>query len=54
MASFLNNEIGFLGISEIIEKSMYSMDFLGVPTLEDYVNTDLETRIKAKEIINNG
>ena len=54
VASFLKNEIGFLEISEVIEKSMYTMDFLAVPTLEDYVNTDKETRIKAKEIINNG
>ena len=54
VASFLQNEIGFLEISEVIEKSMYRMDFLATPTLEDYVNTDIETRIKAKEFIHNG
>ena len=50
--AFLKDEIGFLEISEVIEQSMGSIDFLNHPTLEDYVSTDIETRIKAKEIIN--
>ena len=50
--AFLKNEIGFLAISEVIEKSMESIDFLLDPDLNDFVNTDIETRIKAKEIIN--
>ncbi len=50
--AFLRDKIGFLDISEVIEKSMVSMDFLIDPSLDDYVNTDIETRIKAKEIIN--
>jgi 1-deoxy-D-xylulose-5-phosphate reductoisomerase len=39
-------------MSDIIDESMQKMDFLQNPTIEDYVNTDIETRIKAKEIIN--
>lgn len=54
VASYLKNKVGFLEMSDVIEKSINSMDFITNPTLEDYVNTDIETRIKAKEIINNG
>lgn len=50
--AFLNGKIGFLEISDVIEESMGSIDFLENPTLENYVSTDIETRIIAKEIIN--
>jgi 1-deoxy-D-xylulose-5-phosphate reductoisomerase len=50
--SFLKSQIGFLEISEVIEQSMESVNFLANPSLEDYVSTDKETRIIAKEIIN--
>ena len=50
--SFLKDEIGFLEISDVIEESMSSIDYLENPSLDDYVYTDKETRIKAKEIIN--
>ena len=50
--SFLKSQIGFLDISEVIEQSMESVSFLANPSLEDYVSTDKETRIIAKEIIN--
>lgn len=49
--AFLNEKIGFLEISDVIEESMRCIDFLKNPTLDDYVGTDIETRIKAKEII---
>ncbi len=49
--AFLNEKIGLLKISDVIEESMGLIDFLENPTLEDYVGTDIETRIKAKEII---
>lgn len=50
--AFLNEKIGFLEISDVIEESMGLIGFIENPTLEDYVGTDIETRIKAKEIIN--
>ena len=50
--AFLKDQIGFLEISEVIEESMGSIDFLESPTLDDLIQIDLETRIKAKEIIN--
>ncbi len=52
--AFLKDKIGFLEISDVIEKSMESVKFIKNPILGDYVDTDIETRIKAKEIINNG
>ena len=52
--AFLNERIGFLEMSDVIENSMESVPYLAHPTLDDYVQTDIETRIKAKENINNG
>ncbi len=50
--AFLKDRIGFLEISDVIELSMNAGTFIKNPTFEDYVFTDTETRIKAKEIIN--
>ncbi len=49
---FLQDRIGFLQMSEVVERCLSKMDFIASPALEDYVNTDKETRIKAKELIN--
>lgn len=50
--AFLNEKIGFLEISAVIEECLGSSVYLENPSLDDYVSTDIETRIKAKEIIN--
>jgi len=50
--AFLKDQLGFLEISDVIEQCMGSISYLKNPTFEDYVYTDIETRIKAKEIIN--
>jgi len=50
--SFLEDKIGFLEISEVIEECMTTVDYLVNPSFEDYASTDTETRRKAKEIIN--
>jgi len=52
-AGFLHNQISFLGMSEVIEKTMERATFVAKPTLEDYLATDAEARIIAKEIMNN-
>ena len=52
-AGFLHNQISFLGMSEVIEKTMERTTFVAKPTLEDYLATDAEARIIAKEIMNN-
>lgn len=49
---FLQDRIGFLQMSEIVEQCLSKMDFVANPAFEDYVNTDKETRIRAKEFIN--
>jgi 1-deoxy-D-xylulose-5-phosphate reductoisomerase len=51
VAGFLNNSLGFLAMSDIIELCMQKIDFKKQPTLEDYLNTDRETRILAKNLI---
>ncbi|MDL2256905.1 1-deoxy-D-xylulose-5-phosphate reductoisomerase [Bacteroidales bacterium OttesenSCG-928-I14] len=48
--AFLNDEIGFLAMSEVIEKTMQTVDFIQKPTYDDYVLTDKIARIKALEI----
>lgn len=49
---FLKNDIGFLEMSDVIESCMDQVWYLANPSLEDYVETDIETRKKANEIIN--
>lgn len=51
VAEFLKDRIGFLEISDIIAECMTKVHYMSDPTLEDYVNTDKETRIKATELI---
>jgi 1-deoxy-D-xylulose-5-phosphate reductoisomerase len=51
VAAFLNNEIGFLEMSDLIEDCMQKASFIQHPTYEDYVSTDKETRRLAKEFI---
>jgi 1-deoxy-D-xylulose-5-phosphate reductoisomerase len=47
---FLNDAIGFLEISEIIENCMVKVPYIAQPSYEDYVNTDKEARIIAKKL----
>ena len=52
VAGFLNNTIGFLGMSDVIESCMQKITYTTQPTLDDYLNTDKETRIFAQNLIN--
>ena len=49
VASFLKDKIGFLEMSDIIETCMNKVSFIKTPTLEDYIQTDEETRRMALE-----
>lgn len=49
---FLKDKIGFLEMSDMIESCLNKVSFISSPNLEDYVNTDKETRILALEYIN--
>ena len=52
VAEFLQDRIGFLEMADVVERCLEKMAYIPGPTLEDYVSTDRETRIKAKELIN--
>jgi 1-deoxy-D-xylulose-5-phosphate reductoisomerase len=50
VAAFLQDQIGFLEISEVIANCMAKIPYIANPLYEDYVHTDLETRILAGEM----
>jgi 1-deoxy-D-xylulose-5-phosphate reductoisomerase len=52
VAEFLREKIGFLEISDVIEKCMEKMPYISSPGFDDYIETDRETRVVAKELIN--
>ena len=49
--AFLNDKISFLKMPEVIERCMQDIAFVQKPTLEEYVNTDEQTRLLAQELI---
>ncbi|MGL4631399.1 MAG: 1-deoxy-D-xylulose-5-phosphate reductoisomerase [Leadbetterella sp.] len=51
VAAFLNDHIGFLQISDIIEKTMNKAHFVLTPTLEDYIDTNKDARQIAQSFI---
>ena len=51
VAAFLRDEIGFLEMSDLIEDCMKKVNFVRTPTLEDYIETDKETRRLALEFV---
>lgn len=51
VAAFLRDEIGFLEMSDLIEDCMKKVSFVRTPTLEDYIETDKETRRLALEFV---
>lgn len=50
VAAFLRDEIGFLQMSDVIEKTMETASFVSTPTYEDYVATDTEARRIAESV----
>jgi 1-deoxy-D-xylulose-5-phosphate reductoisomerase len=44
VAAFLQDRIGFLQMSDVIEKTMQKAAFVAAPTYDDYVATDAEAR----------
>ena len=49
--AFLRNRIGFLEMTDIIEKTMEKVPFIEEPTLEEYFDSDGEARNFAADII---
>jgi 1-deoxy-D-xylulose-5-phosphate reductoisomerase len=52
VAEFLKDRIGFLEMSDIVEQCLMKSAYVREPRLEDYVETDKLTRIRANELIN--
>ena len=51
VAAFLNERVGFLQMSDVIEQTMQKVDYIATPTYEDYVATDAVARRVAEELI---
>lgn len=51
VAAFLNDEIGFVEMSTIIEETMQLIPFIKTPTLSDYIEVDCEARKVATELV---
>ncbi len=49
--AFLKDRIGFLEMSEVVERCLGKMDYIANPKYEDYVHTDTETRVRALEFV---
>lgn len=49
--SFLKDKIGFLQMSDVIEKCMDEITFIEKPQLTDYLETDKHSRILAAELV---
>jgi 1-deoxy-D-xylulose-5-phosphate reductoisomerase len=52
--AFLKEQVGFLQMSDVVEKCLLSLNYIAKPSYEDYVETDKITRIAAKELIGLG
>lgn len=51
VAAFLKDQIGFLEMSDVVEKCLQTIAFIKTPSYTDYVETDKETRRFAKTLI---
>ena len=51
--AFLKDKIGFLQMSDVVERCLQRVDHIAKPGYDDYVETDKETRKKAIEMISN-
>jgi 1-deoxy-D-xylulose-5-phosphate reductoisomerase len=49
---FLKNRLGFLDMTEVIERTMDNVTFIEKPTLEEYLESDGEARNFAASLIN--
>ncbi len=53
VGAFLKDEISFLDIADVVEKSMQKVPFIAKPSLEDYIKSDEETRKIASVLTTN-
>lgn len=53
VAAFLQDKVGFLQMSNVVEKCLQTVSHIAKPSYEDYVETDKETRRVAEKTISN-
>ncbi|HRG37225.1 MAG TPA: 1-deoxy-D-xylulose-5-phosphate reductoisomerase [Bacteroidia bacterium] len=51
--AFLKDKIGFLEMSDVIENCLQTIEYIKKPGYTDYVETDKETRERAKNLLHN-
>ena len=51
VAAFLQDKIGFLNMSDLIANCMEKINFVANPKLEDYIDTNKDTRMLANELL---
>ncbi len=51
VAAFLQDQIGFLEMTDVIAECMQKVSFVSSPNFDDFFNTDNETRLIASELI---
>jgi 1-deoxy-D-xylulose-5-phosphate reductoisomerase len=49
--AFLRNRIGFLDMTDVIERTMQKIPFIQTPTLDEYFESDAEARNFAASLI---
>lgn len=52
VSKFLEDQIGFLEMSDVVGSCLNKISYISTPNFDDYVETDKETRILATELIN--
>jgi 1-deoxy-D-xylulose-5-phosphate reductoisomerase len=50
--AFLKNRIGFLDMTDLIERTIEKVSFIATPTLDEYFESDAEARTYAADFIN--
>jgi 1-deoxy-D-xylulose-5-phosphate reductoisomerase len=49
---FLKDKIGFMEMSDVVEKCLAKIAYISSPNYQDYVDTNTETRNIALDLIN--
>jgi 1-deoxy-D-xylulose-5-phosphate reductoisomerase len=49
--AFLNEKVTFLQIADLVEQSIHQIPYIAKPNLEDYIQTDNETRVLTENLI---
>jgi 1-deoxy-D-xylulose-5-phosphate reductoisomerase len=51
VAEFLSEKVGFLEMTDLVAQCMEKVKFIAKPAFDDYLQSDKEARILAKELI---